>query len=254
MSADEKLCLTELVEKAKGTIECKKTDCVSAMQKKKAWLLIAKEFNSMAGNTYRTHQQLHKAWDNIKSRRRKELSEEKKARMATGGGYYRPAKDENNLDSIINCVDIELKGAVDSDTLTLATVQSEEYLVDEQHVLQPIREDAERESVEPVLVPAMSVPCSSDAVVSSCDETTLVPKCTPKRISYTSRGSAVEKELEMRLRRTQVLQEQDAEIHALRLEEHKLRVEEQKLKIIEQTTKNKIVELQLKQAMELAKE
>ncbi|GLV40844.1 hypothetical protein CBL_10019 [Carabus blaptoides fortunei] len=84
--------------------------------------------------------QLHKAWDNIKSRRRKELSEQKKARMATGGGYYRPAKDDDNLDSIINCVDIELKVAVDSDTLTLATVQPEAYLADKQHVLQPIQE------------------------------------------------------------------------------------------------------------------
>lgn len=77
-------------------------------------------------------------------------------------------------------------------------------------------------------------------------------KFTPRRISYVSRGTAVEKELEMRLRRNQLLQDQDADIHALRLEEHKLRVEEQRLKVIEQETKNKIIELQLKQVMEIA--
>lgn len=60
--------------------------------------------------------------------------------MSTGGGYYRPPEDNDYVDSVLNCVDIELKGAIDSDTLALVTVEPDEYMVDEQHVLQPVQE------------------------------------------------------------------------------------------------------------------
>ncbi|KAK5639586.1 hypothetical protein RI129_012078 [Pyrocoelia pectoralis] len=120
ITPSEKIFVTELVSKHKNIVECKKTDVVNAAEKKKTWTLITTEFNSVPDHTKRTPQQLQKAWENIKCRRKKELSKEKRERMATGGGVIKAPPTDDAVDDILDCVDIEIKDVIDSDETMLS--------------------------------------------------------------------------------------------------------------------------------------
>lgn len=69
-----------------------------------------------------------------------------------------------------------------------------------------------------------------------------------------SRGTAIERELEVRLERNQILIAQSEEIHNLLVQEHLLRIQERKLAVKEQEIKLKIVEEQLKREKMLTEE
>jgi hypothetical protein len=57
MTVAEKETLIELALKYRATVECKRTDTVTAREKESIWKTIAEEFNATAG-VPRTHQQL----------------------------------------------------------------------------------------------------------------------------------------------------------------------------------------------------
>ncbi|KAK4880482.1 hypothetical protein RN001_008628 [Aquatica leii] len=64
----------------------------------------------------RTTEQLRKGWENMKSRRKKKLANEKVNRIATGGGSYTPPVDVENavVDDVLDLVDIEIKDSIES--------------------------------------------------------------------------------------------------------------------------------------------
>lgn len=61
---------------------------------------------------------------------------------------------------------------------------------------------------------------------------------------YASRGRCIERELEVRLRRSQKLEEQDQEIHLLRLEEQRLKVEIAKEQLKQEKLRTAAIEIQ----------
>lgn len=81
---DEKTRLIELVNKYRGTIENKRTDAVSLNAKASAWEHLAIEFSSMEGVRPRDVKQLKKAWDNLKTKWKKQKARETRHRMITG--------------------------------------------------------------------------------------------------------------------------------------------------------------------------
>ncbi|KAK4887429.1 hypothetical protein RN001_003700 [Aquatica leii] len=131
MTGDEKIFLKEIVTRFINIIENKKTDAVSVSDRKKVWQTIAKEFNAIGEHCNRTPDQLRKCWENMKSRRKKELAAEKMNRMATGGGSYKPPTDDEDavVDDIFSSVDIELKDSLDSDTITMAAVLKAKHIL-----------------------------------------------------------------------------------------------------------------------------
>ncbi|KAK5648402.1 hypothetical protein RI129_003294 [Pyrocoelia pectoralis] len=121
ITPSEKIFVTELVSKHKNIVECKKMDVVNAAEKKKTWTLITTEFNSVPDHTKVTNSTTtSKAWENIKCRRKKELSKEKRERMATGGGVIKAPPTDDAVDGILDCVDIEIKDVIDSDETMLS--------------------------------------------------------------------------------------------------------------------------------------
>lgn len=68
----------------KNVIECKKTDCVTASAKTKAWEKLCEAFNSESTNTKRNIGQLQVLWKNFKSRAKKESAFVRRERFLTG--------------------------------------------------------------------------------------------------------------------------------------------------------------------------
>ncbi|KAF5306647.1 hypothetical protein FQA39_LY08836 [Lamprigera yunnana] len=176
MSGEEKLFLQELVNKCKTMIENKKTDCIMAAEKNKALLAFTKEFDSLSENLSRSVEQLRKCWENMKSQRKNELSEEKIERMATGGGPFKTSTNDE-IEGLLDVVDIEIKDGVYSDTLQNNT---REYELDDNFVLHSLvcNDEAEPQpgpSMAPARTPAQILPLE-------------------QKSSYRSRGSTIEAE------------------------------------------------------------
>lgn len=63
---------------------------------------------------------MKKLWENQKHEYKKQLSEQKKQVFKTGGGVIESSFTEDpNMEVILNATDIELRNAVDSDTIAL---------------------------------------------------------------------------------------------------------------------------------------
>ncbi|KAK5647946.1 hypothetical protein RI129_002838 [Pyrocoelia pectoralis] len=203
MTGEEKMFVKELVTRHINVLENKKTDAVSVSDRKKIWHAIAKEFNAIGEHCNRTPDQLRKCWENMKTRR-KELATEKINRMATGGGPYKPPADGEHavVDDIFSSVDIELKDVIDSDTIVMAGVP-------EAATTQPDADVIIR--TEDIL-----------AVSFNADDEGKVKR---RKESYTSRGMAIERELDVRIARTRRAIEQDEELHELKMQEQKIKVE-----------------------------
>ncbi|KAK4882369.1 hypothetical protein RN001_005688 [Aquatica leii] len=163
----------------------------------------------------RTPDQLRKCWENMKSRRKKELAAEKMNRMATGGGSYKPPTDDEDavVDDIFSSVDIELKDSLDSDTITMAGVPESKAHPD-------VSVAAEEESICMPLNACYEAKDYSDLPV----EVLPTPKSIKTKTPYNSRGTAIETELETRLARTKRAIEQDEELHKLQVEEQKIKI------------------------------
>ncbi|XP_046585796.1 uncharacterized protein LOC107228077 isoform X1 [Neodiprion lecontei] len=85
-AVDKKIFL-EILKKYKNIVEQKKSDAGSLREKESAWNEIAEKFNGVLQiSETRTVPQLKKLWSNMKQSQRDALTQEKQARMATGGG------------------------------------------------------------------------------------------------------------------------------------------------------------------------
>ncbi|KAK5647937.1 hypothetical protein RI129_002829 [Pyrocoelia pectoralis] len=154
----------------------------------------------------------------MKTRRKKELSTEKMNRMATGGGSYKPPADGEDavVDDIFSSVDIELKDVIDSDTIIMTGVP-------ETAVPHP--------EVEVIVATEGILSVSLNADDEAKDDTDLpidvlpTPIVKRRKESYTSRGMAIERELDIRIARTNRAVEQDEELHKLKMEEQRIKIE-----------------------------
>ncbi|KAK5646615.1 hypothetical protein RI129_005079 [Pyrocoelia pectoralis] len=251
ITPSEKIFVTELVSKHKNIVECKKTDVVNAAEKKKTWTLITTEFNSVPDHTKRTPQQLQKAWENIKCRRKKELSKEKRERMATGGGVIKAPPTDDAVDGILDCVDIEIKDVIDSDETMLSINYA---LVDNNLVPIEISEEINGDNN------AGDLPNSSmNPRTSMIEDETPKKRETFRRDTTRSsalrkgqqRGSAIDTELAARVARLKKLEKEDVEFHMMRMENerqlHAVRLETEKIKLAAETI---ILEYNKKKFME----
>ncbi len=85
----EKSILTELVDKHKRVLKCKRNDFRTVKQKKKkndSWVGLSEEFKSQSGVKTWDSKQLKKCWENIKFRAKKTIAKEKREAKLTGGG------------------------------------------------------------------------------------------------------------------------------------------------------------------------
>uniref|UniRef100_A0A8D9FEQ3 Regulatory protein zeste n=1 Tax=Cacopsylla melanoneura TaxID=428564 RepID=A0A8D9FEQ3_9HEMI len=118
-SDEEKKFLETLIMTKYGKIvDSKKTDDGTKAEKKQAWENLAQEFNAQNLLRKRAPTQLKKYWENIKTRRKKLLTQDKNQRLITGGGPEPTGtwSPEPELDSYIQTqVDTELKFPHDSD-------------------------------------------------------------------------------------------------------------------------------------------
>ena len=74
-------------------IESKKNDTRSIEQKRKLWVKLAENFVSFPGTQKRDYQQLKKCWENLKSKAKKAVRNEKMETMRTGGGTFTSQRD-----------------------------------------------------------------------------------------------------------------------------------------------------------------
>ncbi|KAF5294243.1 hypothetical protein FQR65_LT10829 [Abscondita terminalis] len=197
MGGVEKTILLEIINKYRDRIENKKTDAVSVAQRKAAWQIVASEFNSNSSCNSKTPLQIQKVWENMKSRRRKELGIEKRLRMKTGGGPPEGEIKESPIDGIIDVVDIEMKDVVDCDSLFTSIIDNNTLIC-----FYCTFESASQPDVQP----------------------------RPRHLS-TSKKGALEREVEARLERTRNLQLQDAELHKLIMQEQQFKVEKERFEM-----------------------
>ncbi|CAG9840788.1 unnamed protein product [Diabrotica balteata] len=85
-SKTEEKVLLDLVYKYKDYLECKKTDMTNNKMKWDAWMKLAKEFNSVSGETVRDVKVLKNKYENLKKRTKQKFAELKRYSSGTGGG------------------------------------------------------------------------------------------------------------------------------------------------------------------------
>lgn len=82
-SEKEKFCLQRLIFKHK--LNCAARNGAGNMAaKRSAWARLAEEFNAIESNARRSEVQLKKCWDNMKTRRKQRLIQEKRDRLKMG--------------------------------------------------------------------------------------------------------------------------------------------------------------------------
>lgn len=81
---DERQVFRNIMVNFRDVIENKKTDNMSKKAKDEAWLKLCDEYNSFAGPRTVCVAQLKKLWDNMKSRWKKQKSEETRDIFRTG--------------------------------------------------------------------------------------------------------------------------------------------------------------------------
>ncbi|KAK9712569.1 hypothetical protein QE152_g24823 [Popillia japonica] len=79
------------------------------------------------------------------------------------------------------------------------------------------------------------------------NDTTPTKPASSRKVAplYTSKGTAIERELEVRLERNYVLKRNEEELPALRVIEQNLKIEEQQLKVAEQKVRLEIAQHEL---------
>ncbi|KAF6216527.1 hypothetical protein GE061_000870 [Apolygus lucorum] len=176
----------------------------SLLNKKNAWAELTEEFNSTGHYPPRTTTQLKKLWENIKSRRKGLLNEEKRSRFKTGGGSgSRDIPDDPELDGL--GVDIEIGGAVDSDTARLSAGNP---LVFQQGSPEP------HEGYEEIVVDGEHY-ILNEVEYQEAEKTTISQP--PKKRGRTSNLD----ESGSRVRRNEEFLEQSRELHSLKMDEQK---------------------------------
>ncbi|CAG4992886.1 unnamed protein product [Colias eurytheme] len=82
-------------------IEDKRTNSKNIELKKQAWEDLTAAFNSQPYVSQRNNMQLKRCWENIKTLRKKELSQEASSMRRTGGGPPDAGTNSDNLVDII---------------------------------------------------------------------------------------------------------------------------------------------------------
>ncbi|PSN46171.1 hypothetical protein C0J52_16094 [Blattella germanica] len=208
-TAEEKTYITDLVCSYKDIIENKKSDVVSTTAKRRKWQEIADEYNLTGQYSKRSAEQLKKCWENMKTKRKSELAVEKRQRMFTGGGPCSSPRidDEPQLDSLIESIDIKMSDVVDNDTLFLVEEDpaSSACIIKEEESLDVDSLQKQKE---------IEMPKESIGDMGKNMRTT----------NENVRTACITREAEKRLERYFNLQNQDNELHKLRVEEIKFRV------------------------------
>lgn len=166
----------------------------------------------------------------MKCKRRKELAEEKRERLGTGGGPHKiPISSDHKLvDDVLNEVNIELDFALDSDALAMGN----NIMTTENEARKSTEECSHREEANDNLMLQMLPAVTNEKRQTVCPQRVDKKReeASTPRTTFTSRGNAIERELEERLIRTRELVKQDKELFVLKLEEQKYKTEEAKLK------------------------
>lgn len=130
---EEELLLVDEVRKRKHVIECKTSNKVTIKEKEEAWKNVHQSFQSRTTTT-RTIEQLKSKYDNLKTKARKDVANNKTVFKKTGGGP--PDNPPNNgldpvTESIIDIINIKtvdgLSCAFDSDSI-MANPDIEEHI------------------------------------------------------------------------------------------------------------------------------
>ncbi|XP_069680116.1 myb/SANT-like DNA-binding domain-containing protein 3 [Periplaneta americana] len=248
-SAEEKTLLINLI-KCKRVIEDKRTDVISLSKKKAAWLEILQEFNSNEAVTKRSLSQLKKCWDNIKTKRKRELAQEMKERMKTGGGPPPPLTSPNpEVDLAVPHLGHHVGYLFDNDADVTETPsdalisRSAESVVLVDTVADIIslpytQVSTDRPTGTPVSVseiPAVSLRQDHSDVLTGSDTPVTIQEAiqnrpvasSPRPRSHSNpRRSVMEKELDARLRRHALQLEYDAKLQSLREKELQLLVDD----------------------------
>ncbi|XP_046385611.1 uncharacterized protein LOC124155651 isoform X1 [Ischnura elegans] len=202
MTVVEKDLLVALVIKNRDIIENKRTDAVTLSDKTRCWRNIEAEFNGNSQVVKRNWKQLRKAWDNVKTKRRKAQAQETQRRLATGGGPYVPPVCDPNpeleiaIPSLSHCE--QNVGDMDDDLLDSPPI--------------PNASSGHTELEYPTIVeaPPSDVPCATTVMGG--------PIRTPSSSGGMTRGAAVERELQDRLEGLKTYNAHRDKIQALRQE------------------------------------
>ncbi|XP_046403630.1 myb/SANT-like DNA-binding domain-containing protein 3 [Ischnura elegans] len=114
MNSVERDILISLIMKYRDILENKKTDAVSVSEKVLCWRKIEDLFNANATVQKRQWKQLRKAWDNIKTKRKRMQAQETQRKLATGDAPSTPPVEDSNpeLDiAIPSTAEVELAAA-----------------------------------------------------------------------------------------------------------------------------------------------
>ncbi|XP_069671018.1 myb/SANT-like DNA-binding domain-containing protein 3 [Periplaneta americana] len=213
-TAEEKMYINELASRYQDVVENKKSDVVSVSAKRRKWTEIASEFNLNSKHSKRTPQQIKKCWENMKTKRKLELAQEKRQRMSAGGWVFPEliAKDDHETDDVmLDTTDIKVEDVIYGDTAALLANQSsvENYMPVEDGGLGNSSEDKSNEAAE-------------EGVENSWQTTG--EDMTTARVTRDTSNAALVKESDKRLERWDLLKQQDKEIHEMKMKEMEIKV------------------------------
>ena len=103
----EQEVLVNIVDSFKSVVESKKNDIHSISKKEKAWNEIVKQFCAIAGVIKRDRDQLNKNWQNLKACAKRNISQEKREHVKTGGGCQ-PEKADATTERVASMLSMQM--------------------------------------------------------------------------------------------------------------------------------------------------
>lgn len=117
-SSAERELIVALV-RDRSIIEDKRTHAKNIELKRQAWEDLTVAYNSQSYVSQRATHQLKRCWENIKTQRKKELSQESISLIRTGGGPPESgsAISDNVIDTICPFINLRVPGVIDSNSI-----------------------------------------------------------------------------------------------------------------------------------------
>ncbi|CAG9784421.1 unnamed protein product [Diatraea saccharalis] len=115
-SSSERELIVALVRE-RPIIEDKRTFAKNIELKKQAWEDLTVAYNSQPYVSQRHSQQLKICWVNIKTQRKKELSQESTSIKRTGGSPESGSTSDNIIDAICPFINLRVPGVIDSNSI-----------------------------------------------------------------------------------------------------------------------------------------
>lgn len=118
-SSAERELIVALVRE-RPIIEDKRTHAKNIELKKQAWEDLAVAYNSQSYVSQRVSHQLKRCWENIKTQRKRELSQESMSMQRTGGGPPEngsTVSSDNVIDTICPFINLRVPGVIDSNSI-----------------------------------------------------------------------------------------------------------------------------------------